>query len=95
MIKPSLLEKLAALSDRHEELAALLGEAEVIADQTRFRAYSREYAETEPVVQGYARYRKVLADMAVRDAAAPTLIAQAGRWNNWPNWSNWANWRNG
>lgn len=33
--------------------------------------------------------------LAVRDAAAPTLIAQAGRWNNWPNWSNWANWRNG
>lgn len=33
--------------------------------------------------------------LAVRDAAAPALIAQAGRWNNWPNWSNWANWRNG
>jgi len=64
MIKPSLLEKLAALSDRHEELAALLGDADVIADQARFRAYSREYAEIEPVVQGYARYRKVLADMA-------------------------------
>jgi peptide chain release factor 1 len=70
MIKPSLLEKLAALSDRHEELAALLGEADVIADQTRFRAYSREYAEIEPVVQGYARYRKVLADMASAEAMA-------------------------
>ena len=70
MIKPSLLEKLSALSDRHEELAGLLGDAGVIADQGRFRAYSREYAEIEPVVQGFARYRKVLADIASAEAMA-------------------------
>lgn len=42
-----------------------------------------------------AEMRRHLNGAAARDAAAPTLIAQAGRWNNWPNWSNWANWRNG
>jgi hypothetical protein len=42
-----------------------------------------------------AEMRRHLNDPAARDDAAPTLIAQAGRWNNWPNWSNWANWRNG
>lgn len=42
-----------------------------------------------------ADMRRHLNGPAARDAAAPTLIAQAGRWNNWPNWSNWANWRNG
>lgn len=42
-----------------------------------------------------AEVRRHLNGPAGRDAAPPTLIAQAGRWNNWPNWSNWANWRNG
>ena len=51
MIKASLAAKLQQLCERHEELAALLGEAEVISEQTRFRAFSREYAEIEPVVQ--------------------------------------------
>ena len=51
-MKPSLLNKLATLQDRFEELTALLGDAEVIANQPQFRAYSREYAEVEPVVQG-------------------------------------------
>lgn len=46
-MKASLLNKLDVLSDRFEELTALLGDAEVISDQTRFRAYSREYAEVE------------------------------------------------
>ena len=43
-MKASLLNKLDTLQDRFEELTALLGDAEVISDQTRFRAYSREYA---------------------------------------------------
>ena len=41
-MKASLLKKLEILQDRFEELTALLGDAEVISDQTRFRAYSRE-----------------------------------------------------
>ena len=42
-----------------------------------------------------AEMRRHLNGATAADASAPTLIAQAGRWNNWPNWSNWANWRNG
>ena len=75
MIKASLAGKLQQLCDRHEELAALLGDAETIAVQDRFRALSREYAEIEPVVAAWERYRRVLADIAgaeslVRDADA-------------------------
>jgi peptide chain release factor 1 len=62
-MKPSILQKLQVLSERHEELAALLGDAEVIAHQEKFRAYSREFAEIEPVVAGYHRYQTVLSDM--------------------------------
>ncbi|MBK4990968.1 MULTISPECIES: peptide chain release factor 1 [Pseudomonas] len=62
-MKASLLNKLDILQDRFEELTALLGDAEVISDQTRFRAYSREYAEVEPVYAAYREWRKVQADL--------------------------------
>lgn len=63
-MKPSLQNKLDRLSDRHEELSALLSDADTIGDQDKFRAFSKEFAEIEPVVQCYARYRQVLADIA-------------------------------
>lgn len=62
-MKASLLNKLDTLQDRFEELTALLGDAEVISDQTRFRAYSREYAEVEPVIACYQGWRKVQDDL--------------------------------
>ncbi len=62
-MKTSLLHKLDGLQDRFEELTALLGDAEVISDQTQFRAYSKEYAELEPVSQAFIEYRKVQADL--------------------------------
>jgi peptide chain release factor 1 len=68
VIRASLTTKLQQLCERHEELSVLLGDAEVIADQTRFRAFSREYAEIEPVVQCYVRYCRVLEDIAGAEA---------------------------
>ncbi|PKM00272.1 MAG: hypothetical protein CVV19_04285 [Gammaproteobacteria bacterium HGW-Gammaproteobacteria-9] len=62
-MKASLLNKLDILQDRFEELTALLGDAEVISDQTRFRAYSREYAEVEPVIVAYRQLCKVQQDL--------------------------------
>ncbi|MFJ4110993.1 peptide chain release factor 1 [Pseudomonas sp. NPDC089758] len=62
-MKASLLNKLDTLQDRFEELTALLGDAEVISDQARFRAYSREYAEVEPVIGAYKEWRKVQDDL--------------------------------
>ena len=58
-MKASLLNKLDVLQDRFEELTALLGDAEVIGNQSQFRAYSREYAEVEPVVCSYRQLRNV------------------------------------
>ena len=62
-MKASLLNKLELLSERHEEVAALLGDAATIADQNRFRDLSREYAELETVVKCYADYRRVQGDL--------------------------------
>jgi peptide chain release factor 1 len=57
------LNKLDNLSDRFEELTALLGDAEVISKQTQFRAYSKEYAEIEPVIATFRELRKVQSDL--------------------------------
>ncbi len=63
-MKPSILTKLDTLKDRYEELAALLGDAEIISDQDRFRNYSKEYAELEPVVEHFNNYLQLLEDIA-------------------------------
>jgi peptide chain release factor 1 len=55
--------KLETLADRHEELGALLSDSEVIADQERFRDFSKEYSELETVVQCFGRYRRVEGDL--------------------------------
>ena len=62
-MKPSLLSKLETLTDRHEEVSALLSDGETIADQERFRALSREYAELEDVVSCYAAYSRLQRDL--------------------------------
>jgi len=63
-MKASIQHRLESLCERYEELAALLSDAEVIADQTRFREYSREYAELEPVTQSFARWQQAVEDLA-------------------------------
>ncbi len=59
-MKPSILAKLDLLKDRFEELQALLSDAEIISDQNKFRTYSQEYSELEPVVQTFNHYQQVL-----------------------------------
>ena len=55
-MKESIRHKLDNLRDRFGELEALLSDAEVIADQTRFRDLSKEYAELEELIQAFDRY---------------------------------------
>jgi peptide chain release factor 1 len=62
-MKASILTKLDHLKDRYEELAALMSDADVIADQNMFRDYSKEYAEIEPVVQSFTQYQDVTSDL--------------------------------
>ena len=62
-MKTSVLQKLDQLLDRHEELSALLSDADTINNQEKFRAFSREFAEIEPVVKCYGDYRQAQADI--------------------------------
>jgi peptide chain release factor 1 len=63
-VKASIKQKLEGLTERHEEIGALLGEPEVISDQNRFRDLSKEYAQLEPVVKAYSLYNTATDDLA-------------------------------
>ncbi|QSP96249.1 peptide chain release factor 1 [Marinobacter salinisoli] len=69
-MKPSIENRLDHLSDRYEEVSALLSDASVISDQGKFRDLSREFAEIEPIVQCFKAWRQSLADIdAARELA--------------------------
>ncbi len=63
-MKSSLLSKLENLADRHQEVAALLGDPEVIDDQTQFRELSREFSHLNEVVIQFQRWTTLQADLA-------------------------------
>jgi peptide chain release factor 1 len=67
-VKPSLLLKLETLSERHEEVSALLSDAGVISDQDQFRRLSREYSELEAVVKSFSQYRELLGDIEAAES---------------------------
>ena len=56
---PSIRRKLEALAERHEEIGLLLGQTEVLADNSRFRELSREYAQLEPVADAMREQARV------------------------------------
>ena len=60
----SIIKKLESLQDRHQEIAGLLADPDVISDQNKFRQYSVEYSQLEPVVQTYSEYTKVQEDLS-------------------------------
>ncbi|QKT02860.1 peptide chain release factor 1 [Ectothiorhodospiraceae bacterium 2226] len=62
-MKPSIRSKLENLSERLQELSALLADPETLARQDRFRSLSKEYAELEPVVKAYADFRAAAEDI--------------------------------
>ena len=63
-MKTSLLTKLDALADRHEEVSALLGDAETAADQNRFRDLSKEFAHLNEVVTQHQRWSQLQETLA-------------------------------
>lgn len=66
-MKASIRLKLEQLQERFEELAGLLSDPEVIGNQNRFTALSKEYAKLEPVVDEFRRYRSMEATLAAAE----------------------------
>ena len=63
-MKTSLVTKLESLCDRHEEVAALLADAQTASEPNKFRALSQEYAQLDDVVKVHDGYRRSKDDLA-------------------------------
>jgi peptide chain release factor 1 len=80
---PSIRRKLEALAERHEEIGLLLSQPDVLADNTRFRELSQEYAQLEPVANALREHlrteselvqtRAMLDDPDMREMAAEDI----------------------
>lgn len=62
-MKQSIISKLESLADRYQEIAGLLAEPDVIADQNKFRKFSMEYAQLEPVVKAFNQFTQAEDDL--------------------------------
>ena len=69
-MKPSILTKLETLVERYEEVQHLLGDPDVIGNQDKFRALSKEYSQLEEVTQCFQAYQQAQEDLvAAQDMA--------------------------
>ncbi len=59
-----LLEKLQAIKGRHEEVAQLIVDPEVIGDMKRYIRLSKEYKDLQPIVDAYGEYKNVVDNIA-------------------------------
>ena len=62
-MKESVIRKLEGLLERNDEVTALLGDASVIADQDKFRALSKEFAQLEDVVKSFKAFQQAQQDL--------------------------------
>lgn len=65
---PTLRRKLEALAERREELERLLADPDVVGDNERFRSFSREFAQLQPIATALADEARALADLAAAEA---------------------------
>ncbi|MFL9582978.1 peptide chain release factor 1 [Stenotrophomonas sp. AB1(2024)] len=65
---PTLRRKLEALAERREELERLLADPDVVGDNERFRNFSREFAQLQPIATALADEARALGDLAAAEA---------------------------
>lgn len=58
-----MLEKLAGVEEKYEELTRKLMDPKVISVPSDFQKYSKEHADLHPLVEKIRNYRKLLSDM--------------------------------
>ena len=58
-----ILSKLEGISFRHEEVAKLIVDPEIISDMKRYVKLNREYKDLEPIVESYKLYKNILSNI--------------------------------
>ncbi|WGV99583.1 peptide chain release factor 1 [Vibrio sp. YMD68] len=69
-MKASILVKLETLVERYEEVQHLLGDPDVIGNQDKFRALSREYSQLEEVTTCFQAYQQAQEDLEAAEEMA-------------------------
>ncbi|AXY01675.1 peptide chain release factor 1 [Vibrio alfacsensis] len=69
-MKASILTKLESLVERYEEVQHLLGDPDVIGDQNKFRALSKEYSQLEEVTKCFQAYQQAQDDLLAAEEMA-------------------------
>lgn len=69
-MKESVLHKLESLIERFEEVQVLLGEPDIISDQEKFKALSKEYSQLEDVVKCFRQYQQAISDKSAAEEMA-------------------------
>lgn len=69
-MKASILTKLETLVERYEEVQHLLGDPDVIGDQDKFRALSKEYSQLEEVTKCFQAYQQAQEDLVAAEEMA-------------------------
>jgi peptide chain release factor 1 len=69
-VKDTIRFKLESVRDRFEEIAGLLADPDVIADQNQFRDLSKEYSRVDPIVKLFAEFERLDQDIAAAQEMA-------------------------
>ncbi|WP_394252593.1 peptide chain release factor 1 [Vibrio profundi] len=69
-MKASILVKLETLVERYEEVQHLLGDPDVIGNQDKFRALSKEYSQLEEVTTCFQAYQQAKEDLEAAEEMA-------------------------
>jgi peptide chain release factor 1 len=67
-MKDSIRDRLRSAEEHFEEIAMLLSQPEVMAEQQRFRQLSMEYAQLEPVIAAWRRWSESLVSRGEAEA---------------------------
>ncbi len=59
-----MIEKLAAIKNRFNEIAEQMSDPEVISDMKKFVQLNKDYKELEPIVEAYNEYKDVVENIA-------------------------------
>jgi peptide chain release factor 1 len=62
-LSASMMAKLSALTDRQDEVSALLSDPDVMAERDKFTALSREFAELDPVIASFRRHEALESEL--------------------------------
>ncbi|WP_076419071.1 peptide chain release factor 1 [Colwellia sp. UCD-KL20] len=66
-MKNSVYQKLEIISERFEEVQALLSDPDTISDQEKFRALSKEFSQLEIITDAFSAYKDAVDDFSTAE----------------------------